>query len=309
MKGLIARKRAGFTLIELLVVIAIIAILIGLLLPAVQKVREAAARAKCQNNLKQMGLAFANYAGAQNDNQCPGYLSTNSPFVQLLPYMEGETILGNNTIFGSGVNTTINQTNIAKVYVCPSDVTVNNGIGGLCSYAINVACTVNSRYPAKFVDGTSNTVVFTERVATAGTGNDNRWATSWYGNTGWTVITTPPVAPFSGGLAPWEFAALLPATAGTYPPAAIPTTTSAQLQVTGGAPLYPTSGLQNPAMVLNVPVAPGKTASRATPSTYHNAGLMVGMGDGSVKSVASNCTCWAQACSPDSGKDVLNASW
>ena len=135
-------RRAGFTLIELLVVIAIIAILIGLLLPAVQKVREAAARVQCQNNLKQMGLAMHNYADSNqafptggegtdfvNAPKGPSIFDRHSTFTMLLPYIEQGNVFKqmNLNLYYNDVNQPVGPDgktaaqHVIKIFVCPSN--------------------------------------------------------------------------------------------------------------------------------------------------------------------------------------------
>jgi prepilin-type N-terminal cleavage/methylation domain-containing protein/prepilin-type processing-associated H-X9-DG protein len=163
-------SRRGFTLIELLVVIAIIAILIGLLLPAVQKVREAAARATCQNNMKQIATANMNYESAYG-NFVPGVGQNGCCWgtwmVPILPYMEQENVFrfysnfggldysggryGNNT----GTGTTPNGNNLVsstrlKSFLCPSDTPELWGTRTKHNYVLNAGNTTFYQVNAPF---------------------------------------------------------------------------------------------------------------------------------------------------------------
>jgi prepilin-type N-terminal cleavage/methylation domain-containing protein len=179
------RSRRGFTLIELLVVIAIIAILIGLLLPAVQKIREAANRMKCSNNLKQMGLALHNYNDTYGtlpkgntawvNPNLPPYEGSWTWMAQIQPFMEGDNIYRMAKTFAqSGGSNWYSWYNPAcpmkqTMYTCPSDVRGGQVASGtliglpghdqaITSYLGNAGTTGYAGFPSAQYDG----VLYTE---------------------------------------------------------------------------------------------------------------------------------------------------
>jgi prepilin-type N-terminal cleavage/methylation domain-containing protein len=182
-------QRRAFTLIELLVVIAIMAILIGLLLPAVQKVREAANRMTCQNKFKQIILAVHNYAGANNDklppvnfyqvvNASTGRVAQGSAHYAILPYLEQDNLYrqftADVTYPGYGNFTGGTSSNYVRgqgalsvpleTFSCPSDPTNNNGLAvggpyngqwGLSCYSYNLVLFGGSYLTVNTVFGVS----------------------------------------------------------------------------------------------------------------------------------------------------------
>lgn len=194
-------RSRGFTLIELLVVIAIIAILVGLLLPAVQKVRAAANRAQCQNNLHQLSIAVQNCAGTYGGKMPPGIggypqyyanqragsnpsANFGGMMFYLLPFIEqqnGWNWCGSSTGQGHDPEQGVGPKSVGGViwsgsaglatpknYICPADPTYQgNKWGGIGSYIFNGLIFYSdwvgySRYPSSITDGTVNTIFFSE---------------------------------------------------------------------------------------------------------------------------------------------------
>ena len=313
-------RRQAFTLIELLVVIAIIAILIALLVPAVQKVREAASRTQCTNNLKQMVLATHGAHDAEKYLPLQGgpwpkkstILETSSPFWCILPYLDQVpmythlTSLSNSSSYYNGAGTPLT----VPVYTCPSDYSgilggqeVTGGAGyNLASYNINGMVFATGIYMTmvSIIDGTSNTVFYFEHLALCPLLAGGNSATA--GRNVWPAVNLTTGDPIS------------------YWPNENTAGTPSWLSAYGGfATEYPTAKVADPnngnVLSFRTPQsAPSLGSSGScnplTANGGHPSGVLVGMGDGTVRSVSESVSMktWNSVLTPN-GDETLGGDW
>jgi len=254
------RRRRGFTLIELLVVIAIMAILMGLLLSAVQRAREAANRANCQSNLKQVGLAVheystnigympsaANYTGGTIPDGTGAQVQP-SVFWLLLPNVEMDTVYTSAQAYGTATTLPI------KIFICPSDPSspaASASAQATSSYVLSqpVFSKPKANITIAMADGSSQTIMGSEHLQTCGTGNT---LTQW-GSPTTSIFTVPGIA----------------------------------------APGYQ-NATQGTSPAMNVQASTNQSKCTPAPTAYfqsaHPGGVQVLMGDGSMRVIPSGFT-------------------
>lgn len=277
-------RRRGLTLIELLVVVGIVVLLVGLLLPAVQQVREAATRVRSANNLKQLGLALHHFADAR-DALIPDKGGTSDSegrgrpvFINLLPYVDQGSLYN---LYVASQNGGMSDSYRIPLFYSPSDPTGPGNLTGATSYALN-GCLFTGRFRLGAIpDGSSNTVAFAEHYAVSCNGVGFRW-----------ILMMAA-----------EFPCDPPSRDGGYQVRAHRRATFAD------APLGDLVPARSPAQTFQARPTVRECDPRLAQTPY-SGGMLVALADGSVRTVAPSVsprTYWA-AISPDGG-EVLDGDW
>jgi prepilin-type N-terminal cleavage/methylation domain-containing protein len=290
------RRRSGFTLVELLVVVAIVAVLIALLLPAVQKVRSTAGRVSSQNNLKQIILATHNCADANGGrvpgvyNPLPDGFDSASLFGVLLPYIEQGAVFRD--LLAGGPEYTV------RIFLSPADPTLDRPVPttSRISYAANATgFRLKARLDASFSDGLSNTIAFAEHYSLCN-------STAYNYSQGWMALH--PIV--------WSHRATF--ADGLYPGVAVVD----GMPYPSAQDVYPVTSGNPPRSIGSVPeltfqVRPNPSNGECDPrlaQTPHESGMLAAIFDGSVRVLLAGMArevYWG-AVTPNRG-EVLGNDW